>query len=142
MKTFKQFRNWMRFQMAWDEFMYEYNKVPHVYTIEGSYFDDPALIINYAFDWVKTKSGYKYWSILADKWFEFYYQDDIKKYKLIYIKKRIASVEVPKNSSSAVKESVKSLLQEKHPTITDFEWLGNILHGSRKEMKLKEIKEI
>lgn len=139
MKTFEQFKNWMRLQQAWDEFLYEYNKVHHGYIMKESYHDDPILIINYAFDWVKTKSGYKYWAILADKWFKFYRQDDIKKYKFIYTKKRIASVEVPKNSSSVVKERVKSLLREKHPTITDFEWAGNILHGSKKEMKLIEI---
>ena len=64
--------------------------------------------------------------------------ENIKKYKLVYISKRIASVELP-NPTTNVIEFVKTSLKEKHPTITIFEWEGCTLYGCEKEMKLVEI---
>ena len=140
MKTFSQFVTWMLTQQAWDEFLKE--RKHSSTSVLKLYNSDPENVIAFAFSWACTAKGYDYWSKLSRKWRTFYRQENIKKYKFVYVNKKIASVELPKNPTTIVGEFVKTFLKEKYPTITDFEWEGNILHGSKKEMKLKEIKEI
>ena len=140
MKTFSQFVTWMLTQQAWDEFLKE--RKHSSTSVLKLYNSDPENVIAFAFSWACTAKGYDYWSKLSRKWRTFYRQENIKKYKFVYVNKKIASVELPKNPTTIVVEFVKTFLKEKHPSITDFEWEGNILHGSKKEMKLKEIKEI
>ena len=140
MKTFSQFVTWMRTQQAWDEFLKE--RKHSSTSVLKLYNSDPENVIAFAFSWACTAKGYDYWSKLSRKWRAFYRQENIKKYKFVYVNKKIASVELPKNPTTIVVEFVKTFLKEKYPTITGFEWEGNILHGSKKEMKLKEIKEI
>ena len=140
MKTFSQFVTWMLTQQAWDEFLKE--RKHSSTSVLKLYNSDPENVIVFAFSWACTAKGYGYWGELSIKWKAFYRQENIKKYKFVYVNKKIASVELPKNPTTIVVEFVKSSLKEKHPSITDFEWEGNILHGSKKEMKLKEIKEI
>ena len=138
MKTFTQFITWLRTQSAWDEFFKEYKKHTSS-SILKLYNFDPENVIAFAFPWACTAKGYDYWSELSIKWKAFYRQENIKKYKLVYISKRIASVELPKNPTTNVIEFVKTSLKEKHPTITIFEWEGCTLYGCEKEMKLVEI---
>ena len=140
MKTFSQFVTWMRTQQAWDEFLKE--RKHSSTSVLKLYNSNPENVIAFAFSWACTAKGYDYWSKLSRKWRTFYRQENIKKYKFVYVNKKIASVELPKNPTTIVVEFVKTFLKEKYPTITGFEWEGNILHGSKKEMKLKEIKEI
>ena len=137
MKTFEQFVTWMRTQQAWDEFFKEYKKRTSSSLLK-LYNYNPENIIAFAFPWACTAKGYDYWSELAIKWKAFYRQENIKKYKLVYISKRIASVELP-NPTTNVIEFVKTSLKEKHPTITIFEWEGCTFYGCEKEMKLVEI---
>lgn len=137
MKTFTQFITWMRAQPAWDEFFKERKKYTSSSVLK-LYNSDPENIIAFAFPWACTAKGYDYWSELSIKWKTFYRQENIKKYKLVYIRKRIASVELP-NPTTNVIEFVKTSLKEKHPTITIFEWEGCTLYGCEKEMKLVEI---
>ena len=138
MKTFTQFITWLRTQSAWDEFFKEYKKHTSS-SILKLYNSDPENVIAFAFQWACTAKGYDYWSELSIKWKAFYRQENIKKYKLVYISKRIASVELPKNPTTNVIEFVKTSLKEKYPTITIFEWEGCTLYGCEKEMKLVEI---
>ena len=137
MKTFNQFITWMRAQQAWDEFFKEHKKRTSS-SLLNLYNYNPENIIAFAFPWACTAKGYDYWSELAIKWKAFYRQENIKKYKLVYISKRIASVELP-NPTINVIEFVKTSLKEKHPTITIFEWEGETLYGCEKEMKLVKI---
>lgn len=136
-QTFTQFLTWMRTQRAWDEFLKE--RKHNSSSVLKLYTSDPENVIAFAFSWVGTAKGYDYWSELSIKWKAFYRQENIKKYKLVYISKRIASIELPKNSTTNVIEFVKSSLREKHPTITVFEWDRCTLYGCEKEMKLVEI---
>ena len=137
MKTFTQFITWLRTQSAWDEFFKEYKKHTSS-SILKLYNSDPENVIAFAFQWACTAKGYDYWNELSIKWKAFYRQENIKKYKLVYISKRIASVKLP-NPTTNVIEFVKTSLKEKHPTITIFEWEGETLYGCEKEMKLVEI---
>ena len=137
MKTFEQFVTWMRTQQAWDEFFKEYKKRTFSSLLK-LYNYNSENIIAFAFSWECTAKGYDYWSELSIKWKAFYRQENIKKYKLVYTSKRIASVELP-NPTTNVIEFVKTSLKEKHPTITIFEWEGCTLYGCEKEMKLVEI---
>lgn len=137
-QTFTQFITWMRIQQAWDEFLKERKRTSS--SVLKLYNSDPENVIAFAFPWACTTKGYDYWNELSIKWRTFYKQDDMKKYKFIYVNKRIASVELPKNSTHTIVGFVKSSLREKHPTITDFEWSGEtLLYGCEKEMKLVEI---
>lgn len=124
-------------QQAWDEFLKEGKRSST--SVLKLYNSDPENVIAFAFQWACTAKGYDYWSELSIKWKVYYRQENIKKYKLVYISKRIASVELPKNSTTIVIEFVKISLKEKHPTITIFEWEGCTLYGCEKEMKLVEI---
>ena len=137
MKTFNQFITWMRAQPAWDEFFKECKKHTSSSVLK-LYNSDPENVIAFAFPWACTAKGYDYWSELSIKWKAFYRQENIKKYKLVYISKRIVSVELP-NPTTNVIEFVKTSLKEKHPTITIFKWEGCTLYGCEKEMKLVEI---
>lgn len=136
MKTFEQFVTWMRTQQVWDEFFKEHKRTSS--SLLTLYNFNPENVIAFAFSWVCTAKGYDYWSELSIKWKAFYRQENIKKYKLVYISKRITSVELP-NPTTNVIEFVKTSLKEKHPTITIFEWEGCTLYGCEKEMKLVEI---
>ena len=137
MKTFSQFVTWMRAQQAWDEFLKE--RKHSSTSVLKLYNSDPENVIAFAFSWVCTAKGYDYWSKLSRKWRAFYRQENIKKYKFVYVNKKIASVELPKNPTTNVIEFVKTFLKEKYPTITGFKWEGCILYGYEKEMKLIEI---
>ena len=137
MKTFSQFVTWMRAQQAWEEFFREPTRTSS--SMLKLYNSDPENVIAFAFPWACTAKGYGYWSEISIKWKAYYRQENIKKYKLVYISKRIASVELPKNSTTNVIEFVKTSLKEKHPTITVFEWDRCTLYGCEKEMKLIEI---
>lgn len=136
-QTFNQFVTWMLTQQAWDEFLKERR---HKFTpVLKLYNSDPENVIAFAFTWACTAKGYDYWSELSIKWKAFYRQENIKKYKFVYVNKRIASVELPKYSTPTIGRFVKSSLKEKHPSVTDFEWEGCTLYGCEKEMKLIEI---
>ena len=137
MKTFSQFVTWMLTQQAWDEFLKE--RKHSSTSVLKLYNSDPENVIAFAFSWVCTAKGYDYWSKLSRKWRAFYRQENIKKYKFVYVNKKIASVELPKNPTTNVIEFVKTFLKEKYPTITGFEWEGCTLYGCEKEMKLIEI---
>lgn len=136
-QTFNQFVTWMRTQQAWEEFFRESNRTSS--SLLKLYNSDPKNVIAFAFPWACTAKGYDYWSELSIKWKAFYRQENIKKYKFVYVNKRIASVELPKYSTPTIGRFVKSSLKEKHPSITDFEWEGCTLYGCEKEMKLIEI---
>lgn len=135
--TFTQFVTWMRTQQAWEEFFREPKRTSS--SLLKLYNSDPENVIAFAFPWARTAKGRDYWNELSIKWKAFYRQENIKKYKLVYISKRIASVELPKNPTTNVIEFVKTSLKEKHPTITVFEWDRCTLYGCEKEMKLIEI---
>ncbi len=137
MKTFSQFVTWMLTQQAWDEFLKE--RKHSSTSVLKLYNSDPENVIVFAFSWACTAKGYGYWGELSIKWKAFYRQENIKKYKFVYVNKKIASVELPKNPTTNVIEFVKTFLKEKYPTITGFEWEGCTLYGCEKEMKLIEI---
>ena len=134
MKTFSQFVTWMLTQQAWDEFLKE--RKHSSTSVLKLYNSDPENVIAFAFSWACTAKGYDYWSKLSRKWRAFYRQENIKKYKFVYVNKKIASVELPKNPTTIVVEFVKTFLKEKYPTITDFELEGCILYGYEKRNEI------
>lgn len=135
MKTFSQFVTWMLTQQAWDEFLKE--RKHSSTSVLKLYNSDPENVIAFAFSWVCTAKGYDYWSKLSRKWRAFYRQENIKKYKFVYVNKKIASVELPKNPTTIVVEFVKSSLKEKHPSITDFEWKWNWFYMVQKRNEIE-----
>lgn len=125
MKTFEQFRTWMKNHQAWDEFLAEvadYTQSPN-----QLYSKSHCHILSDAFPWADSHRGIKYWMNLEQEWLEFYNSDSINyEFKINQIE--IASVIVSDLTPAKI-GFIKSKLQELHPDITDFDLIDNKIIG-------------
>lgn len=138
MKTFEQFRAWMKDNQAWNAYLSEY----YAFNVEGSpkekYDQVQGNILQHSFVWHETQFGREYWKDLDSKWREFY-NNNMKNYEFVYVSERVACVKMPKNATTTQIGFVKSALQKECQEITEFEWEGGNLYGLRKKMQLKKL---
>ena len=71
MKTFEQFRAWMKDNHLWTEYLYEF----HAYHKEDTktfpsslYESQTSNIISASFDWENTAGGFDFWNSVNIKW--------------------------------------------------------------------------
>ena len=64
MKTFEQFRAWMKDNHLWNEYLYEFHahnkKDPKIY-LSSFYESQTSNVILRSFNWVSTAGGYGFW---------------------------------------------------------------------------------
>lgn len=139
MKTFEQFRAWMKDNQAWNEYLSELNSnLTLDITPEVLYAFSGEEILNESFDWRKTRAGRVYWRDLHEKWIKFY-NNNMKQYEFVYVSERVACVKMPKDATAIQIGFVKDSLQKECQEITGFEWEGNLLYGLKRKMGLKKL---
>jgi len=137
MKTFEQFRAWMKDYQAWNEFLNEYYNSFNETSPAEKYKKNPEWILAASFTWKTSYKGYEFWSSLQNEWLKF--NNVMQYYQLVYINKRIACVKMPKQATAVQIGFVESALQKENPEITDFDWENGNLYGCVKVMELEKI---
>lgn len=137
MKTFEQFKVWMKDHQAWDEFLFEYSSSYNRLSPKSKYERNPEYILSQSFTWNTSVKGLDFWTNLHNEWSKFY--NTMKNYELIYVNEKVACVKMPKQATPVQMGFVKSTLQKENPEITDFVWEDGNLYGCVKKMELKKI---
>ena len=141
MKTFEQFRAWMKDNHLWNEYLYEfcaYNKEDTKTSPSSLYESETSNIIIKSFPWKNTAGGYDFWLSVNIKWREYFTKDTMKEFKFVCEEEILARVAMPKDYTICMSAFTKTELQKRIPEITDYRESGNFVYGIRKIWKLKE----
>lgn len=140
MKTFEQFRAWMKDKLLWTEYLYEFyayrknDKIcPH-----DLYESCKNGIISASFPWEDTAGGFDFWKSVDTKWREYLEKDTMKEFKFVCEEEILARVAMPKGYSSCMSGFTKTELQKRIPEITEYRESDNFVYGIHKTWKLKE----
>ena len=140
MKTFEQFRAWMKDNHLWTEYLQEFcvyhkdDKIcPRIlYTLWKN------KIISESFPWESTAGRYDFWKSVDTKWREYFAKNTMKEFKFVCEEEILAKVAMPKGYSSCMSGFTKTELQKRIPEITEYRESDNFVYGIRKIWKLKE----
>lgn len=141
MKTFEQFRAWMKDNHLWDEYLYEfyaYNKKDTKICPSSLYEPQTSNIITRSFVWKDTAGGFDFWKSVDYKWREYFAKDTMKEFKFVCEEEILARVAMPKGYTTCMSGFTKTELQKRIPEITEYRESDNFVYGIRKIWKLKE----
>ena len=141
MKTFTQFRAWMKDNHLWDEYLYEfcaYHEKDTKTSPSSLYELQTSNIISASFVWENTAGGHDFWLSVDSKWREYFAKDTMKEFKFVCEEEILARVAMPKDYTTCMSGFTKTELQKRIPEITDYRESGNFVYGIRKIWKLKE----
>ena len=141
MKTFEQFRAWMKDNHLWDEYLYEfyaYHKKDTNICPSSLYESQKSNIISASFSWTSTAGGFNFWMSVDEKWREYFAKDTMKEFKFVCEEEVLARVAMPKGYTSCMSGFTKTELQKRIPEITEYRESDNFVYGIRKIWKLKE----
>ena len=137
MKTFEQFREWMKDNHLWNEYLCEF----HAYNKKGPisfYESQTSNMISRSFPWIGTAGGYDFWKSVDRKWREYFEKDTMKEFKFVCEEEILARVAMPKGYTTCMSGFTKTELQKRIPEITEYRESDNFVYGIRKIWKLKE----
>lgn len=142
MKTFEQFRAWMKDNHLWDEYLCEFHaynkKDPKIY-LSSFYESQTSNMITGSFVWENTAGGYNFWKSVDRKWREYFAKNTtMKEFKFVCEEEVLARVAMPKGYTSCMSGFTKTELKKRIPEITEYRESGNFVYGIRKIWKLKE----
>lgn len=141
MKTFEQFRVWMKDNHLWTEYLYEfcthYSKNTKVCP-RSMYGSQTNGIISASFPWQNTAGGSDFWKSVDKKWREYFEKDTMKEFKFVCEEEILAKVAMPRDYTSCMSGFTKTELQKRIPEITEYRESDNFVYGIRKIWKLKE----
>ena len=141
MKTFEQFRAWMKDNHLWNEYLCEfhaYNKKDTKTSPSSLYELQTINMISGSFPWKNTAGGYDFWKSVDRKWREYFERDTMKEFKFICEEEILARVAMPRDYTICMSAFTKTELKKRIPEITDYRESGNFVYGIRKIWKLKE----
>ena len=141
MKTFEQFRAWMKDNHLWTEYLYEfysYYKKDTKTSPSSLYESQTSNIISASFPWENTAGGYNFWISVDSKWREYFAKDTMKEFKFVCEEEILAKVAMPKGYTSCMSGFTKTELQKRIPEITEYRESDNFVYGIRKIWKLRE----
>lgn len=140
MKTFEQFRAWMKDNHLWTEYLYEfYVYREDVKTCPRSLYESwKNKIILASFSWESTAGGRDFWKSVDKKWREYFKKDTMKEFKFVCEEEILAKVAMPKGYTTCMSGFTKTELQKQIPEITEYRESDNFVYGIRKIWKLKE----
>ena len=141
MKTFEQFRAWMKDNHLWDEYLYEfyayYKKDPEICP-SRLYESKKSNMISGSFVWENTAGGHDFWLSVDEKWREYFAKDTMKEFKFVCEEEILARVAMPKGYTTCMSGFTKTELQKRIPEITEYRESDNFVYGIRKIWKLRE----
>ena len=141
MKTFEQFRAWMKDNHLWDEYLYEfcaYHKKDPEICPSRLYESQTSNMISGSFVWENTAGGHDFWLSVDEKWREYFAKDTMKEFKFVCEEEILARVAMPKGYTTCMSGFTKTELQKRIPEITEYRESDNFVYGIRKIWKLKE----
>ena len=141
MKTFEQFRAWMKDNHLWTEYLYEfhaYHKEDTKICLSNFYELQTINMISGSFVWENTAGGHDFWSSVNKKWREYFAKDTMKEFKFVCEEEILARVAMPKDYTICMSAFTKTELKKRIPEITDYRESDNFVYGIRKIWKLKE----
>lgn len=141
MKTFEQFRAWMKDNHLWDEYLYEfyaYHKDDPKTSPSSLYESQTSNIISASFPWECTAGGFDFWLSVNIKWRKYFAEDTMKEFKFVCKEEILARVAMPKGYTTCMSGFTKTELQKRIPEITEYRESDNFVYGIRKIWKLKE----
>lgn len=141
MKTFEQFRAWMKDNHLWDEYLYEfyaYHKDDPKICLSRLYESQTSNIISASFAWKSTAGGFDFWLSVDEKWREYFAKDTMKEFKFVCEEEILARVAMPRDYTTCMSGFTKTELQKRIPEITEYRESDNFVYGIRKIWKLKE----
>lgn len=141
MKTFEQFRAWMKDNHLWDEYLYEFHayREKNTKTCPSSlYKSQTSNIISASFPWESTAGRYDFWLSVNLKWREYFAKDTMKEFKFVCEEEILARVAMPRDYTICMSAFTKTELKKQIPEITEYRESGNFVYGIRKIWKLKE----
>ena len=141
MKTFEQFRTWMKDNHLWTEYLYEfyaYHEKDTKICPSSLYESQKSNMISGSFVWENTAGGFVFWLSVDEKWREYFAKDTMKEFKFVCEEEILAKVAMPKGYTSCMSGFTKTELQKRIPEITEYRESDNFVYGIRKIWKLKE----
>ena len=141
MKTFEQFRAWMKDNHLWTEYLYEfyaYHKKDTKICPSSLYEIQTINMISGSFVWENTAGGHDFWLSVDSKWREYFAGNTMKEFKFVCEEEILARVAMPKGYTTCMSGFTKTELQKRIPEITECRESGNFVYGIRKIWKLKE----
>lgn len=141
MKTFEQFRAWMKDNRLWDEYLHEfyaYHEKDTKTCPSSLYESRKNNIISSSFTWENTAGGFDFWLSVNIKWREYFAKDTMKEFKFVCEEEILARVAMPKGYTTCMSGFTKTELKKQIPEITDYRESDNFVYGIRKIWKLKE----
>ena len=140
MKTFEQFRAWMKDKLLWTEYLYEFyayrkNDKTSPHSLYESFKNG---IISVSFSWGSTAGGFDFWKSVDTKWREYFAKNTMKEFKFVCEEEVLAKVAMPRDYTSCMSGFTKTELQKRIPEITEYRESDNFVYGIRKIWKLKE----
>ena len=141
MKTFEQFRAWMKDNHLWTEYLYEFyayhKKDPNICP-SRLYEFQTSNIISGSFAWENTAGGHDFWLSVDLKWRKYFAKDKMKEFKFVCEEEILARVAMPKGYTTCMSGFTKTELKKRIPEITEYRESGNFVYGICKIWKLKE----
>ena len=140
MKTFEQFRAWMKDNHLWDEYLCEFRTYQKdTKTSPSSLYEIQTInMISGSFVWENTAGGHYFWLSVDSKWREYFTGNTMKEFKFVCEEEILARVAMPKDYTTCMSGFTKTELKKQIPEITDYRESGNFVYGIRKNWKLKE----
>lgn len=141
MKTFEQFRAWMKDNHLWTEYICEFYayRPKDTKTFPSSlYKSQTSNIISASFPWESTAGRYDFWLLVDKKWREYFAKDTMKEFKFVCEEEILARVAMPRDYTICMSAFTKTELQKRIPEITEYRESDNFVYGIRKIWKLKE----
>ena len=140
MKTFEQFRAWMKDNHLWTEYLCEFRAYQKDTKISPSNFYEIQTInmISGSFVWENTAGGHDFWLSVDSKWREYFTGNTMKEFKFVCEEEILARVAMPKDYTICMSAFTKTELKKQIPEITDYRESDNFVYGIRKIWKLKE----
>ena len=122
MKTFTQFRAWMKDNHLWEEYLYEfyaYYKEDTKISPSSLYESKKSNMISGSFVWENTAGGYDFWLSVDLKWREYFAKGTMKEFKFVCEEEILARVAMPKDYTTCMSGFTKTELKKQIPEITD-----------------------
>ena len=139
MKTFEQFRVWMKDNHLWDEYLYEFYAYRNDKTSPSSLYESQkSNMISGSFVWENTAGGFNFWLSVDSKWREYFTKDTMKEFKFVCEEEILARVAMPRDYTICMSAFTKTELKNRIPEITEYRESDNFVYGIRKIWKLKE----
>ena len=140
MKTFEQFRAWMKDNHLWSEYLQEFyaHHKDELHSPYSVYECKTKRVIAESFPWQETAGGYDFWKSVDTKWREYFAKNTMKEFKFVCEEEVLAKVAMPRDYTSCMSGFTKTELQKRIPEITEYHESDNFVYGIRKIWKLKE----